>query len=114
MLAISTPAIVRGKRQHCLIVECDGVPEGYVVALVRMVPGMAQAAVGSIEEVYISATLQRTGMGGHLVTEAVKALRLAGAERIQTRVLADNRIARRFWQRAGFVENVHILELGAE
>ncbi len=114
MLDISTPTIVRGRRQHCVIAEIDGVLEGYAVALVRMVPGMTHSSVGSIEEVYVSPVLQRTGTAGRLVAEAVDTLRRAGAARIQTRVLAENCAARAFWRNSGFVENVHILELGED
>jgi GNAT superfamily N-acetyltransferase len=112
MLAVTTPMLMRSKRQFCLIAECDGRAEGYAVAVVRMIPDMALAAVGSIEEIYVSDALQRSGIGGRLVAEALDALRRAGAERVQTRVLANNRSAREFWRRAGFFENVHILELG--
>lgn len=113
MLATTTPAMVRGKRQHCLIAEHGGALEGYAAAVVRMVPGMAHSAVGSIEEVFVSAASQRSGTGRRLVTELVGALKRADAVRIQTRVLANNQAAREFWRQAGFFENVHILELGA-
>lgn len=111
MLDRSTPALLTSKRQYCLVAEADGVANAYLLAVLRMVPGMEQPAVGSIEELYVAPALQRSGMAGRLVQEAVQLLREAGAQRIQTRVLADNGRARAFWQQAGFNENVQILEL---
>lgn len=117
MLGRSTATLAGSKRQHCFVAEsgvgarADGVAGAYLLAVLRMVPGMQHSAVGSIEELYVDPALQRSGTAGRLVEAAIHALRQAGATRIQTRVLAGNGGALEFWGRAGFVENVRILEL---
>ncbi|MCB0476343.1 MAG: GNAT family N-acetyltransferase, partial [Flavobacteriaceae bacterium] len=83
MLDISTPSIAKGRRQFCFIAEFGGELAGYVTAVMRMVPGLAQKSVGSIEELYVSPSLRGTGAASSLVGEAVDALRQEGAERIQ-------------------------------
>jgi len=114
MLERTTPALVQGKRQHCFVAGADGSAEAYLWAVLRLVPGMRHTVVGSIEEVYAAPALQGTGAAGRLVERAVAWLRQQGATRIQTRVLADNGRALAFWARAGFAENVHILEFASK
>lgn len=114
MLDRTTPGLAGGKRQHCFVAEADGVAQAFLLAVLRVVPGMRQSAVGSIEELYVSPALQGGGTAGRLVDAAVSCLRDAGATRIQTRVLADNQRARGFWRHAGFLENVQILELSTK
>lgn len=107
----TTPALAGGRRQFCLVAGAADAADAYLSAVLRLVPGMRAAAVGSIEEVYVAPGLQRHGAAARLVREAVALLRQQGASRIQTRVLAANDSALAFWKRAGFTANVHILEL---
>lgn len=109
-LASTTHAMVSGKRRYAFVAECEGVIEGYLLALVRIVPGMVVSAVGSIEEIYVSPIIEGTGAARRLVAQAIASLKVDGVGRVQTRVLAGNVAARAFWRRLGFEDNIHILE----
>ena len=114
MLARTTPNLIRGKRNTCLVAPSQGGLVGYIFATIRIVPGASQSAVGSIEETFVADDHRGGGLAAELCRQAIGALKGRGAERIQLRVLSGNAGARAFWARMGFSENVAILEYDGE
>ena len=113
-LAKTTPVIVKGGRSQCVLIDTDGRLDGYIYFALRASPGMTQPLVGVIEELYVAPHAARRGHATRLVDHARDRLTALDAARIQTRVLAGNAAARSFWQRAGFDDNVHLMEFAAK
>ena len=113
MLETTTGGLLSSRRND--VVLATGPSDlGYVYATTRVVPGMKSGKIGIIEELYVVPECRKSSVATELVSHAIALLRERGADRIQTRVLAQNLPARAFWQRTGFVENVAIMELEAD
>ncbi|WP_340109604.1 GNAT family N-acetyltransferase [Pikeienuella sp. HZG-20] len=106
----STARMIGNRRQFCFVATRSGEVEGYLLAQLRIAPGMTRTSIGSIEEIYVSPALRGAGAAARLLESALGALNEAGAERLQARVLAENEAARAFWRKSGFLDNVVILE----
>jgi ribosomal protein S18 acetylase RimI-like enzyme len=105
-----TANLIAGRRNDVFVSQTDKM-NGYLYATTRIVPGYSMAAVAVIEEFFVKPELRGTGASDALLEAAIDALNARGVDRIQLRVLANNVTGRSFWNRTGFVENVHILEL---
>ena len=67
--------------------------------------------IGIVEEIVVSRSARREGIGRKLMDEAVAWAKAAGAIRIQLRVYSRNEAARSFYRRLGYGELVHTLHL---
>jgi len=57
---------------------------------------------GIIEDCYVAPSLRRQGIGGQLVSSAVKWLQTKELNRIELSLLARNEIGEIFWKKLGF------------
>ena len=102
---------LRAERCRVFLAELAGVPRAFLLAEIE--PERPLASGGAtcwIHEVYVQEEFRRCGIGRALVASAEEFFREASGGRRAVRVEARNRVARRFWKRAGFSERARVLE----
>jgi ribosomal protein S18 acetylase RimI-like enzyme len=72
-----------------------------------------QIGGGEVFAIYVLPEAQAGGLGHALMTDAVKRLRADGHEEIGLWVTADNTLARRFYERFGFIPSGRVQPLPA-
>ena len=87
---------------------------GYIIGQTRILPGVAGALISSVEEVFVVPGLRRSTVAKDLVASAMAEFRVAGAQRVQLRVLERNGEGKRFWERLGFSASVVLYEYTAD
>jgi ribosomal protein S18 acetylase RimI-like enzyme len=106
-----TPGIIRAPRNCVFLAEIEGALAGYVFGTTKIVPGVRNSSIASIEEIYVAPRQRGTGLARRLFETALADFNTRGADRVQLRVLAANAAGRTFWSGLGFRENVVICEL---
>lgn len=105
-----TSKLIGRARTFLLLAAHDGKAVGYVLGQTKIVPGAADSAISSIEEIFIEPAFRNMNVAQDLVDRMIAQFRTAGAQRIQLRVLENNAEGRLFWQRIGFSPSVTIYE----
>jgi ribosomal protein S18 acetylase RimI-like enzyme len=90
------------KPPDVLVAAVDGRIAGYV-KLARATPVAASDHVLTVNGFAVDHAFRRRGVGRALLDAAVREARARGARRLTLRVLANNEIARRLYESAGFV-----------
>jgi ribosomal protein S18 acetylase RimI-like enzyme len=86
-----------------LVAELGGVVAGYVAVGARY-PGLTAAEhVQELKALAVDPQLQGRGVGRRLVLAAADRARRRGARRLTLKVLGTNHVARRLYERCGFV-----------
>jgi GNAT superfamily N-acetyltransferase len=88
--AVEDPALI------VLVAEVDGAPGGVAGCRTEWLDGL-----------YVRPEHWRRGLGRRLHDEVLDRLRTSGSSRCHLWVLADNDVARRFYERLGWRENGH-------
>jgi ribosomal protein S18 acetylase RimI-like enzyme len=98
----------RTRPEHILVAEVDGAPAGYIKVR-AMYPEFTSADhVLYVAGLAVAPQSQGRGVGQRLVMAAVHDARSRGARRLILNVLGTNEVARRLYERCGFVvEGVH-------
>ena len=109
----TTPGIIKGPRNCILLAEIGGRLVGYVFGRTKIVPGVQQAVISSIEEIFVSPDHRGVGLARCLFERILADFRSRKVNRVQLRVLAKNTAGKHFWSRLNFQENVIIYELNA-
>jgi ribosomal protein S18 acetylase RimI-like enzyme len=89
----------------CLVAQADGELVGFLTAYLSSHP-ILEGMVGEIEELYVQPQVRCTGMGSALVREAVNLLRQQGAGTIRVHACAESPLARAFWSRLGWEQDL--------
>jgi ribosomal protein S18 acetylase RimI-like enzyme len=105
-----TPATIRSPRNCIFLAEIAGEPIGYVFGTTKIVPGVRDPIISSIEEMYVGSDYRGVSLARRLLQNALADFRARNADRIQLRILAENSDARMYWSQLGFRENVIICE----
>jgi ribosomal protein S18 acetylase RimI-like enzyme len=85
------------------IAEEDGRPVGYVIGFYDQPHFMwATGRVGHVDSFYVLPELRGRGVGRLLMDAAYAAMREAGAETVALEMVAENDVARKFYEREGF------------
>ena len=85
-------------------------PVGYIHGQIKIVPGAADGAVSSIEEIFVLPQYRGATIAHKLVDSALDNFKASGCRRFQLRVLDLNETGKAFWQRLGFSPAVTIYE----
>ena len=88
----------------CLLVaEADGLPIGYVHALVlENSPAVLPRRYGLLSEIAVTAAARRAGVGTQLLEAAHRWLAAKGVEAVEVNVGALNPASRAFWRKHGY------------
>lgn len=114
---VSSPAPVPGPDRDVfarrppedhLVAELDGVVVGYV-ALGHPTPLDASRHVIEVQGITVHPDHGGQGVGGALMEAVVQEARRREARKISLRVLGHNTVARRLYERAGFVVEGHLV-----
>ena len=90
----------------------QGRPVGFTIACVLPNSPIYRARwVGYINDICVTASMRRRGVGELLVHDAVRWLRASGAESVEVYVAQTNEVAKRFWRRVGAREYLERLSL---
>jgi ribosomal protein S18 acetylase RimI-like enzyme len=92
-----------------LVAELDGAVAGYAT-LHNTIPLPSHAHVLEINGVAVHPAAGGRGVGRRLVDAAVEEARSRGARKVTLRVFAPNAVARRLYERCGFVEEGFLRE----
>jgi L-amino acid N-acyltransferase YncA len=87
-----------------------GSATGYAYGQMKIIPGAPQSRVAMIEEIYADPDLASASTAFSLMRAMVDALREAGADRIQGKVLDQNAKSKEFHELLGFQLNLLIYE----
>ncbi len=97
------------------LAEIDGLPAGFSVACVLPnSPVYRNRWVGYINDLCVTTTMRRRGVGRLLVRDAVAWLRRYGAESVEVYVAHHNRGAVEFWRAVGGQPYLHRMSLDLE
>ena len=81
----------------------DGVPLGFIVGRLRsLLPQAADERVGLVELVYTEPEARAVGIAEAMLDLILERLHARGAERFDAPVLPGHRLAKNFFERAGF------------
>lgn len=100
------PRVFFGERldpADALVADVDGTVAGYAT-LRNVIPSPSHAHVLEINGVAVHPDASGRGAGRRLVEAAVEEARSRGARKVTLRVLGSNAVARRLYERCGFVE----------
>ncbi|MHB8528261.1 MAG: GNAT family N-acetyltransferase [Caulobacteraceae bacterium] len=110
-LESSTVAILKRARTSVFVCDAERSPVGYIFGQTRIVPAAGASVISSIEEIYVEPRLRGGASAAlELMSRAMQDFEIAGAQRIQLRVLVNNADGRRFFERYGFVVNLLLYE----
>jgi ribosomal protein S18 acetylase RimI-like enzyme len=85
------------------LAEEDGRPVGFVVGFYEQPHFMWDTGrVGHIDSFYVLSEMRGRGVGRQLMDAAYAEMRRAGATTVALEMIADNGVARRFYEREGF------------
>jgi ribosomal protein S18 acetylase RimI-like enzyme len=85
------------------LAEEDGRPVGFVVGFFEEPHFMWDTGrVGHIDSFYVLSEMHGRGVGRQLMDAAYAEMRRAGATTVALEMVADNEVARRFYEREGF------------
>ena len=94
------------------LAEVDGVPAGFSVSCVLPNSPVYRARwIGYINDLCVTTSMRRLGVGRILVRDAVAWLRRYGAESIEVYVAHHNKAARQFWRDMGGRPYLHRMSL---
>lgn len=82
----------------------ERVPATWVAQGADGVLGFVVVVGDELEQLYVAASAQGTGVGAALIAQAEEVIRSAGHPRAWLAVVADNPRARRFYERSGWVD----------
>lgn len=106
-----TRSILGRPRTTVLLSAQDGGPAtGYAYGQIKIVPGATQSRVAMIEEIYADPELASVSTAFSLMRSMIDALKEAGADRIQGKVLDQNTKSKEFHDLLGFQLNLLIYE----
>jgi len=92
-----------GPDSFAFLAEEDGRPVGYVIGFYDAPHFMwATGRVGHVDSFYVLPEMRGRGVGRLLMDAAYQAMRQAGAQTVALEMVADNDVARRFYEREGF------------
>lgn len=92
-----------GPDSFAFFAEEDGRAVGYVIGFYDQPHFMWDTGrVGHVDSFYVLPELRGRGVGRLLMEAAYAAMREAGAETVALEVVAENEVARRFYEREGF------------
>ena len=92
-----------GPDSLAFLAEEDGRPVGYVVGFYDEPHFMwSTGRVGHIDSFYVLPGLRGRGVGRMLMEAAYSRMRQAGATTVALEMVANNAVARRFYEREGF------------
>jgi len=74
-------------------------------------PSMKQEKWGYIDQVVVTASYRRTGVGQKMLVELLTWLKSKGVNRVELEVTAQNAIGYAFWRKHGFQDYMHRLYL---
>jgi ribosomal protein S18 acetylase RimI-like enzyme len=90
-------------RGFAFVAELDGLPVGYVLCLFEDPHFMWDTGrMGHIDSFYVLPEARGQGVGRALMDRAYEEVRAAGVTTVALDVLANNDLARRFYEREGF------------
>jgi ribosomal protein S18 acetylase RimI-like enzyme len=85
------------------VAENEGKPVGYVIGFYEEPHFMWETGrVGVVDSFYVSPETRGQGVGRRLMVAAYAAMREAGASTVALEMVADNEVARRFYEQEGF------------
>jgi L-amino acid N-acyltransferase YncA len=87
-----------------------GLATGYAYGQIKIVPGAPQSRVAMVEEIYADPELASVSTAFSLMRSMIDALKEAGADRIQGKVLDQNTKSKEFHDLLGFQLNLLIYE----
>ena len=97
------------------IAELDQQPAGFsVTCVLPNSPVYRTRWIGYINDLCVTSSMRRLGVGRTLVRDAVTWLRLYGAESVEVYVAHHNREARQFWADMGGRSYLHRISLDLE
>ncbi len=94
------------------VAEREGRLVGYVCLFGQVPPDGADEIDrphSYIADLYVCPDFRRQGVGAHLLKEAEQFARRLGVHRIELKVLAANRLARRFYRRHGYQDRTIVV-----
>jgi len=103
MWAVYMKPNIKGDRYLVLIASEDDRPVGYCVATVLSYPPVLRTIeYGFIQDMAVTASHRRMGVGEALFQRAESWLLGKGVTRIEANVLVKNEVSRAFWRKMGF------------
>jgi hypothetical protein len=109
-LCAETRGFIGRQRTHLLIVERESEILAYIYGQIKIVPGATQSRVAVIEEMYVHRSRSTVSMALVLIRAMIERLIEAGAERIQCRVLFENKEGKALQEACGFRPNLVVYE----
>jgi L-amino acid N-acyltransferase YncA len=109
-LRSATVSILKRPRARIFLCTRNGAPVGYIYGHTRIIPGARHSVVSIVEELYVTPLVGSATTAFSLMRRVIDALKSAGSERIQCRVLSGNAESRRFVERCGFSLNLLLYE----
>lgn len=92
-----------GPDSFAFLAEADSHPVGYLIGFYESAHFMwATGRVGHVDSFYVLPEMRGRGVGRLLMDAAYAAMREAGAETVALEMVADNDVARKFYEREGF------------
>ena len=92
-----------GPNSFAFLAEEDSRPVGYLIGFYEPRHFMwATGRVGHVDSFYVLPEMRGRGVGRLLMDAAYAAMREAGAETVALEMVADNDVARKFYEREGF------------
>jgi ribosomal protein S18 acetylase RimI-like enzyme len=93
-------ALVASPLTGTVVAECD---EDQIVGFCRFGPDPEEASAGHVFSLYVSPGASHHGIGGSLLLRALEELEQRHLGRVTLWVFEENKVARRFYSRFGFV-----------
>ncbi len=92
-----------GAESFAFVAEDEGRPVGYVIGFYEEPHFMWETGrVGHVDSFYVAPETRSQGVGRRLMDAAYAAMRDAGASTVALEMVADNEVARRFYEQEGF------------
>lgn len=96
---------IRSEDALVLVGEVDGTPVGYCIAQIkRTLPIYRVEALGFINKLYVKREFRGRGLSSRLNAEIIKWLKKREVKHVSIHVYADNKPARRIYEKWGYKE----------
>lgn len=104
---LKTAKNTSGKFGLVILVKVDDKAAGFAHGMIRFLPDyLGGFPVGSITHVYVDEEARRSGIGGDLVHILEEWFRLKKVHSVELQVITGNPVAREFWQKLGYREEL--------